>query len=418
MLVDYTITASFGGRAAARGAAMGAVTDSVKERIRSEILCFGAGISGTRIPSERDLQQRFGASRPTINRALTELAAEGLLVRAPGRRHYSIADHARAELPPRRDTSMIGYVAGDLSSVSFGAQLGHRVFRGIHDMAARHNVRVLMGVSLENIASERAAVANLIESGASGLVIWPFPRTGREIEDDYLIRQDLGVPVVLLDNCTPSQGHTQIVFDNRRAGYDMASWLIEQGHRRIGIVTVADNSQHMPVLARLRGYKEALADHEVQSDPRWIARISMDVIESRFSNQARVDGRLGEIIDGWLGLDEPPTAIMALEDSTAIEIIELLRMRGVRVPEQVCVTGFDNLDMARLFRPNITTTRPEFHRMGELACSVLLEQMSGENTSPRTYVLEAPLLVRTSALAGGDEPANQADERILTQGNL
>jgi len=373
---------------------MRTVGESVRERIRSDILRSGASISGSRVPSERELQERYGVSRRTINRALCELAADGLLVRPIGARRYSIAEHIHSAAPATRDAKFIGCVSSDLSSTHFGAQLGLRVFRGIHDAAIRRGARVLMGISGEDIASERGAVTHLIESGASGLVIWPHLRSGKDIEDDYLVTEVLPVPVVLLDNTSPAQGHIQVVFDNRRAGYDITSWLIEQGHRRIAIVTVPDESRHTPVLSRLQGYREALASHEIACDPHLIARLPFVVLASRYSDPAVLDDHINRMLDEWLGLQEAPTAIVGIEDSVAIDLITHLSDRGIRVPDEICVTGFDNLDIARLFRPGFTTTRPDFRRMGELACSLLLDRLAGVESPPMTYVLESPLIVR------------------------
>lgn len=397
---------------------MGALTQSIKERIRSEILRCGVGISGSRLPSERELQGRYGVSRPTINRALNELAEEGLLVRIVGRGSYSIADCALGDAPITRESPLIGYVAGDMSSPNFGSQLTHRVFRGIHDAAARQGVRVLMSISSGTSNSERAAVASLIHSGAKGLVIWPYPRRDEDIENDYLIREDLGVPVVLLDNCSPKQGHIQIIFDNRRAGYDVTSWLIKQGHRRIAIITLDETSQHAPVLARLRGYLEALAQHEVTQDSRLIAKMSVEILESRYTDKARLDDRLNVIIDGWLALDEPPTAVVAIEDSTAMEMITQLHSRGIPVPDRICVTGFDNLDMAHLFRPVFTSTRPDFHRMGEFACDALLDRISTAETMPMAYVLEAPLIVRGPTVRGAQPKGAFGEETTHKSASL
>ena len=205
---------------------MGTVSDSIKERLRAEIAAAGSSLVGTCVPSERALQHKYQVSRPTISRALGELAAEGLIVRPEGRRRYMISRGAPASRLAVSDSRRIGFVGGDFASVSFGAELGHRVFRGIHETASRRGIRVLMGIATENLESERMAARDLIASGAAGLVIWPFPRQGADIERDYLVREDLGVPVVLLDNCTAAQGGTQVVFDNRRAGYDITSWLV------------------------------------------------------------------------------------------------------------------------------------------------------------------------------------------------
>lgn len=376
---------------------VGTVSDIIKERIRAEIISADVDLMGGRVPSERELQERYQVSRPTINRALGELAAEGLLTRPAGKRQYTIVRGRNTQSIPVRDNQRIGYIVGSLSSGNFGTEIVHRVLTGIHEGASRRGVRVLMGISGESIAGEREAACDLVASGASGLIIFPYPRVGEEIAQDYLITNNIGVPVVLLDNCTPQQGHIQVIFDNRRAGYDLTSWLIRQGHRRIGIISVSQDSQHMPLLSRLAGYREALADQEIDVDPSWIARVPLDLMAVRYRDEARVDNHLSSILDLWAGLENAPTAIVALEDSTAMELITLLSSRGVNVPSQMMVAGFDNLDVARLFKPVFTTTRPDFRRMGELSCQLLLDALATGTTVARTYVLESPIHVRGQA---------------------
>lgn len=351
----------------------------IKERIRAELLEAQVHAAVVRLPTERELQVRYQVSRPTISKALTMLAAEGLLVKEQGRGNFAHpkrpAEPSAISHPPRR----IGYVA-PLS----GEELVQRLFHGIDRTAHRRDYRVLMGSAGNHIARERTAALELIASGARGLIVYPAPRRDYEFASDYLRCEDLGVPLVLVDTCTPEQGHTQIIFDNRRAGYAMTCWLIGKGHRRIGLLSYTEHLRHPPLAARLRGYLDALQDQAITVDPALIRRFEPN-------KQAE---ELETIAEEWLQMPDPPTAIIAPDDMVALELIELLHVRGVRVPDDIRVTGFDNREAARRFRPAFATTNPDFERMGEIACDLLLDGIEAGALIPRSHILDVPLLVR------------------------
>jgi GntR family transcriptional regulator of arabinose operon len=365
----------------------------IKERLRADILSAQGHNGGARLPTERELQARYRVSRPTISKALTALAAEGLLVKAQGRGSFLLPRHPSEPFGASSPSRRIGYVA-PLS----GEELVRRIFTGMDRAAHRRDYRVLMGSAGNNVARERAAALELIASGARGLVIYPVSRRDHEVADDYLRREEFGVPIVLIDTCAPEQGHAQVIFDNRRAGYAMTSWLIGRGHRRIGLLSYPEYLRHSPLAARLKGYQDALLDCGIAPDPALARRFDPD----------REEEELAFILEEWLRLPEPPTAIIATEDTAALELIEQLQMRGVRVPEEVRVVGFDNREASRRFRPAFTTTNPDFERMGEVACEIVLEGVEAGEIAPRTHILDVPLLVRRSPEVPAAQPREMA----------
>lgn len=353
--------------------------ERIKERIREDLLAAHDPRADKRLPTERELQARYQVSRPTISKALAALAAEGIIYKAQGRGSFALLPEDPQEgqetSPPRR----IGYV-GRMS----GAPLVQRAFRGIDRVAHRHDYIVLVGGAGDNVAREHAIALELIASGAAGLIIYPVPRIGAEWEQDYLQTETFSVPVVLIDTACPEQGHAQVIFDNRRLGREMTAWLLREGHRRIALLTCDAAMRHAPLEARLRGYQEALKDHGVERDPALIRRYAPldDTVQ------------IATILNALLALPEPPTAIIAPEDMAALELIELLQARGVRVPDEVCVAGFDNQEAARRFRPAFPTSNPDFERMGELACEILLDSICAGESPAHAHLLEVPLLIR------------------------
>jgi DNA-binding LacI/PurR family transcriptional regulator len=157
--------------------------------------------------------------------------------------------------------------------------------------------------------------------------------------------------------------------------------LIELGHRRIAYV--GDRSGYQTETERLEGYKRALgaagigfaAELAVHGDGRPEAAVTA--------------------MDGLLKLADPPTAVCCYNDMTAMGAMKAIRGRGLRVPEDVSVTGFDDLFFAEYLEPPLTTVRQTMRLMGRIAMESLFKLMSGEDSVAQVKV-EAELVVRGS----------------------
>jgi DNA-binding LacI/PurR family transcriptional regulator len=236
------------------------------------------------------------------------------------------------------------------------------------------------------MAHEQDVARELIASGAQGLVIYPVPRQRAVLKDDYLGCSSLPVPVVLIDTCVPEQGHTQVVFNNRRAGYDISTWLLGKGCRKIGVLFYPEETYHRPLEERLRGFRQALADHGIDFMPEAVERFTPS------ADREDLRQALHRLLDRGA-----PDAIIAADDIAALDVIEELEHLGIRVDEQIRIAGFDNRDVARHFRPPFPTTAPDFERMGAMACDLLLDELEGGGETQRTYVLDVPMVVSRSA---------------------
>lgn len=355
----------------------------VKTRLREEWQNAQATEGTERLPTLDELQARYQVSRPTISKALAALAAEGFLVKERGRGTFALVPADAQDTLPAAARLTVGFIAP-----LYAAELPQSAFRGIDRIAHRRAGRVLMAGAGDSVAQEQAAVQEMIVSGARGLIIYPALRQGVVQANDYLRHDDLGVPCVLMDTCTQAQGHTQVVFDNKRAGAAMTEWLVDRGHRRIGLVFYDEDTHHPVLEARARGHREALRRHGLPAEPALERRLEPSDLAAS----------LDAALDDLLPLTPPPTAIIACDDMVAMDVIENLHGRGLRVPEDVYVAGFDNRVAARRYRPAFTTTNPDFELLGEIACEALLDGIEAGAMPARTYVLPVPLLVRQSLM--------------------
>jgi LacI family transcriptional regulator len=262
------------------------------------------------------------------------------------------------------------------------------IYNGVERAAREQGWSVVVSTSDYRVETEREQVQRLLGAGIEAVVLVPVTRTRLQLRDDYLTREFRGAPLVLVDSAYPEQGHSQVLFDNYGAGQALTRHLISRGHRRIAFVdTLSDDGEpmmHRSTRDRHRGYVQALrgAGLEVRPEDIWsAARIrpepspATDLLLSTLRQAA-----------------ERPTAVLALDDSNALDLIHAAAAQGIRVPNDLAVVGFDNTRAGRSVRPPFPTTDPDFRRAGELAVDLVLRTLSGELTTPVTYLLPVPLI--------------------------
>lgn len=299
------------------------------------------------------------------------------------------ADPVRRAVPAVRPTVELVY-AGRLNAYSA------EVLQGVLDAAAELDVAVV--VSLRTPGQRRS------ERGHPAAWASELAAAGRRavitVVDD-LSAFDLAalararLPLVVIDPVTLPQAEvTSVGSTNFTGGLAATRHLLDLGHRRIayvgGPVTSACNQ------ARLQGYRAALE----------AARLEVPAEYVRSGNFLHGDGL---VQGGWLlDLPDPPTAIFAGSDETAAGVLEAARERGLRIPEDLSVVGFDDTEVARLSSPALTTVRQPLGDMGKVALRTALRLAAGEEIDSHHVELATELLVRQST-GPAAAPSEEAD---------
>jgi LacI family transcriptional regulator, galactose operon repressor len=252
------------------------------------------------------------------------------------------------------------------------------IIRGVTEAASEASVAVVVGVipddPLGATWSRRVATAQregviLVTSTLSPQQRRHFAQT-----DVPLVLID---PVNVPDGSLPSIGAT-----NFGGGMDAATHLTELGHRRIGMI--CGKADAVCGVARLHGYHAALAAVGIAPDPD-LVRPGDFTYESGY--------RAGLEL---LALPDPPTAIFAANDPEALGVVEAARVRGLRVPEDLSIVGFDDMPPSRWASPPLTTVRQPFAEMGRAAAHTLLQLAAGETLNSTRVELATTLVVRES----------------------
>jgi len=336
--------------------------------------------------SIKDIARLARVSHPTVSRALQNSPLVNPATAAKIRKIAEAAGYrpsAVARGLVTRRTRTVGLVVTTVADPFAG-----EVACGIEQAANDHGYAVFLANSNANAEHERKVVQALAERRVDGIIV-----TSSRVGSDYLpMLAQLNVPMVLVNDQYPGEFVHSVTIANEEGSRAATNHLIEMGHRRIAYV--GDRSGYQTDTERLKGYKQALAHAGIEF-----------ASELAVHGDGRPEGALAAV-DGLLKMADPPTAVCCYNDMTALGAMRSIRARGLRVPEDVSVTGFDDLFFAEYLEPPLTTVRQPMRRMGEMAMENLLKLMSGEESVAQVKV-EAQLIVRGSTGRAGVNPGPQ-----------
>jgi GntR family transcriptional regulator of arabinose operon len=369
-----------------------------------EMLAIGAYDQSGKLPSEGDLAGRFGASRPTVRRALAQLESEGFIEKRMG----------SGTKVTNRNTPK-NFVFGLLIPELGMTEIFEPICQGISHTHSCGQHELLWGPTLIPGGPIDAQAENLcryyIERKVSGVFFAPIElfAGGDEINLSIVRALDeANVPIILLDRdiCLyPERSKYDLVgIDNRRAGYVITEHLLLSGSRRVAFFA-KPLSAHT-VNARMDGYRAALHAHLGLSAPdlaQWID--PCDELAVR------------EFLDR-----NQPDAIVCANDFTAARLFTTLNSLGVQVPSQIKVAGIDDVKYAQLLQAPLTTIHQPCLELGSTALLAMFDRIAHPNAPSRDFLLDFRLVVRKSTapndyVRSGPRKAPVPDGDISDNGN-
>ncbi|AKM19333.1 HTH-type transcriptional repressor CytR [Geobacillus sp. 12AMOR1] len=276
----------------------------------------------------------------------------------------------------RMETETVLVVVPDITNPFFS-----KVLRGIEAVALKHGYQVLLGDTQNDVRLEEQYLNLLPQRQVDGM-IFLTARIRKELMEE-MARQ---FPIVLACEYLEGADIPTVSIDNISSARKATEHLIRLGHCRI-----AHLSGPMNIILsrdRLRGYQQALAQHELEADAALVQ-------EGDFTYESGYNLTLK-----LLALEKPPTAIFAANDEMAIGAIKAVRHRGGRVPDDVAVVGFDDIQMASIFEPSLTTIAQPMFEIGQKAMELLLALIEGTSARRRQLVLPDRLVIRDSCGGG------------------
>lgn len=256
------------------------------------------------------------------------------------------------------------------------------IIRGAEQVARAHDLAVVLTEMQGRLTPGRAWTEQVLARRPTG-VIGVFSEFTEEQRAQLATR---AIPLVVLDPTgaplpeTPSVGAT-----NWGGGLAATRHLLDLGHRRIAMIS--GPREFLFSRARLDGYRAAMDAAGVPVEPALVRQAPL-----QFEDGYRVGGDL-------LALPEPPTAVFTANDLLALGVYEAARERGVRIPDDLSVVGFDDLRYAQWAGPPLTTVRQPLAEMGATAATLVLALANGEHPDPHRIELATTLMVRQSTAA-------------------
>ncbi len=264
-------------------------------------------------------------------------------------------------------TALVGAIATDLANPYHSEVIG-----GIERAAGAHGLEVVIGHGQRDPRRITRWVDRMIELNVDGLIV-----VSSWAEPSALALAAAAAPVVVVGRMPQQARDVDSIVSDDVGGAAMAvRHLIERGHRRIAFVTSSDRPAAM---ARQLGYETAVAE----------ADANVPHVVSLADDAARA---LAALLDGR----ERPTAVLANNDVTAVRVMDAALDRGIRVPDQLAVVGYDNTVMASLVRPTLTTVDQPNDEIGRLAMAMLAERFEGRRVE-RHVTISPALVVRGSS---------------------
>jgi len=269
-------------------------------------------------------------------------------------------------------TEIIMVILPDISNPFFS-----KIVRGIESVAMENNYKILLGDTKNDLVLEKEYLKNLDQKYADGVISLTAridSKLIREISEKY--------NMVLACEYIDEASVPTVSIDNVEGAYKATKHLINLGHKRIAHISGPKNvilSQD-----RLKGYKKALSDHNIKIDGDLINEGDFGY-KSGYKNMSKL-----------LKLDKAPTAVFADSDQMAIGAIKAIKSHGLKVPDDFAVVGFDNIEIASIYEPSLTTVCQPMYEIGVKAMQLLLDILEKKELENIKIKLESKLIIRDS----------------------
>lgn len=273
-------------------------------------------------------------------------------------------------------TNSIGVLVPDLGTGYIG-----EIIRGIDSELGLKDLDLILYTTHRTASKEASYVANLATGMVDGLLL-VLPRSPADFIGTLTQHN---FPFVLIDHQGIGPDCPSVGAANWQGGFTATEYLIKLGHQRIGFITGWMDLGC--ALERLDGYRSALRTNHIPEGPELI-------YEGTFFQP---DGFTGA--STLLDIPDPPTAIFASNDVMAMGVMDAVRNKGLRVPDDVSVIGFDDIPQASLIRPALTTIRQPLEKMGRVATQMLLELLNQPQKKAGRIELPTELILRDSCQA-------------------
>jgi DNA-binding LacI/PurR family transcriptional regulator len=334
-----------------------------------------------RLPSRTELCKKMDTTRTTIDKAINELVAEGMLYSRKGGGTYVAGTNE--ELLVHEGQSW-GVIVRDVRETFFA-----EIVRGVENVAHSHGINVIVGNNDSDFNKQEQYIKRLIRFGVSGLIIIPI-LSRNVLENQRLFSQltEVKVPFVFCNRNVEGFNAPVVASNNFYGGYLAAEHLLEQGYHHIAYIA---DQKYRTSVDRCQGYITALLKNGVEVNRKIIT------IEDQSQTQPFNVGY--EAMKKFLAPGQLVDAVFCYTDKVAQGVYQAITEAGLRVSDDIGVVGYNNSDICEKLTPSVTSVAYKNLEIGTKAAEVLYKHISGEALSEFEFYLFNPeLVVRDSCL--------------------
>lgn len=328
-----------------------------------------------------DISKKLNVSAATVSRALNNnpkisLSTRELVLKTAKEMNYK--QNRLAQALKSGKSNNVGVIVPYINRSFFSS-----VIRGIEEELTPHGYHVIICQTHENYEYEIEQINTLINTQIDGIFISVSKNTVKTDHIEKALAEN--IPLVFFDRRKNVPGFSSVIIDDFQAGYIATKQLIEQGCKKIAYLSGDLNLE----IYRNRhdGYCKALEENNIKVNPEYI-----------ILTNSKVESGAAAIQDLWK-LKEKPDAIFSASDYTALGAIQELRKMKIKIPEEVCVTGFSNEPFTKYMEQPISSVDQTPQTMGKIAAQVFLEQINGNQkvSIEKKVVLTPELVVRATS---------------------
>ncbi|WP_207515638.1 LacI family DNA-binding transcriptional regulator [Longitalea luteola] len=328
-----------------------------------------------------DIAHKLNLSKSTVSRVLTghpsvsEKTRQAVLELA-GKMDYQRNMLSISLLNKKSNT--IGIIVPEFMSSYFP-----QVIIGAQEIAAQEGYNTIICHSNEHYETEVANTKLMLANQVDGVLV-SLTKETRNF-DHLKVFERKGVPIVFFNRVCEDMSVPKVVVDDYEGAFRAVEHLIKRKKKRIAHLAGPDSLSIS--VKRLRGYRDALKKYEIPIDEELIIPYDLTLAKVKI------------YVNHLLQLDNPPDAIFAINDPTAIEALRIIRKKGLRVPEDIAVVGFSNDYVSELIDPPLTTVSQPVKEIGSTAARLLIDQINRDISEWKSIirVLKTELIVRKSS---------------------
>lgn len=359
----------------------------VKQAIQSRIL-DGTFLPHQKISSESELMKEFGVSRHTVRLALGDLVSKGWLYREQGAGTFCADRQANGAAADSTGQKNIALITTYISDYIFPS-----IIRGAESVLSEQGYHVTLFSTNNNHKTEREILEKILSGSFDGVIVEPTKSAISNPNINYYLNLERqNIPYVMINAFYDELEPLYVAIDDERGGFLQTEFLIQQGYRNIAGFFKTDDIQGVK---RMKGFLKAHRKNRIPIEPQNIITYYTEEKESKPAHE------LNQLLEH--PKEGTPDALVCYNDQLALSLLNILREKNLRVPEDIAIIGYDDSFLADVSEVKLTTVRHPKSDLGKEAARLILELVrerrgtgAQKESKQESILFEPDLQIRSS----------------------